>query len=43
MKDKTSIHFLCVRVQGFAKKTVELRQVCMDLVFIAAKQFVVKF
>lgn len=40
MKDKTSIHFLCAR---FCEKTVELRQVCMDLVFIAAKQFVVKF
>ena len=27
----------------FCEKTVELRQVCMGLVFIAAKQFVVKF
>ena len=27
----------------FSEKTGELRQVCMDLVFIAAKHFVVKF
>ena len=27
----------------FCEKTVELRQVCIDLVFSAAKQFVVKF
>ena len=27
----------------FCEKTVELSQLCMDLVFIAPKQFVVKF